>query len=249
MTTGERIKKRREAIGMTVDDVAAEIGKNRATVYRYENGYIGDVPVSVLSRLADILCTTPAYLMGWTDDPEDYEKADELNYLPQGWMEHFDGDAEAAVKAYRAVDEDRAREAALPPGALPVTIRRVPLLGTIACGEPILAESDLDTFAVVGGAIECDFALRCQGDSMINARIYDGDVVFIKKQEFVDDGTIAAVLIDDEATLKRVYKLSDGRIELRAENPLYKPIMVGGEGETRTFRVLGKAVAFQSTRI
>ncbi|MDY4856301.1 MAG: S24 family peptidase [Candidatus Ventricola sp.] len=249
MTTGERIKKRREAIGMTVDDVAAEIGKNRATVYRYENGYIGDVPVSVLSRLADILCTTPAYLMGWKDDPEDYEKADELNYLPQGWMEHFDGDVEAAVKAYRAVDEDRAREAALPPGALPVTIRRVPLLGNIACGEPILAESDLDTFAVVGNAVKCDFALRCQGDSMINARIYDGDVVFIKKQEFVDDGTIAAVLIDDEATLKRVYKLSDGRIELRAENPVYKPIMVGGEGETRTFRVLGKAVAFQSTRI
>lgn len=249
MTTGERIKKRREAIGMSVDDVAAEIGKNRATVYRYENGYIGDVPVSVLSRLADILCTTPAYLMGWKDDPEDYEKADELNYLPQGWIEHFDGNVEAAVKAYRAVDEDRAREAALPPGAMPVTTRRVPLLGAIACGEPILAESDLDTFAVVGNAIECDYALRCQGDSMINARIYDGDVVFIKKQEFVDDGTIAAVLIDDEATLKRVYKLSDGRIELRAENPLYKPIMVGGEGETRTFRVLGKAVAFQSTRI
>ena len=135
------------------------------------------------------------------------------------------------------------------PDILPVTIRRVPLLGAIACGEPILAESDLDTFAVVGNAVKCDFALRCQGDSMINARIYDGDVVFIKKQEFVDDGTIAAVLIDDEATLKRVYKLSDGRIELRAENPVYKPIVVGGEGETRTFRVLGKAVAFQSTRI
>lgn len=218
MTTGERIKKRREAIGLSVDDVAAEIGKNRATVYRYENGYIGDVPVSILSKIADILCTTPAYLMGWTDNPGSYEQT------------NID-------------DED------LPPGALPVTIQRVPLLGTIACGEPILAESDLDTFAVVGDAIECDFALRCQGDSMINARIYDGDVVFIRKQEFVDDGTIAAVLIDDEATLKRVYKLSDGRIELRAENPLYKPLMVGGEGETRTFRVLGKAVAFQSTRI
>lgn len=249
MTTGERMKARRKAIGMSAETVASELGLSAATVYRYEKGDIEKIPISVLSRLADILCTTPAYLMGWKDDPEDYEKADELNYLPQGWMEHFDGDAEAAVKAYRAVDEDRAREAALPPGALPVTIRRVPLLGSIACGEPILAESDLDTFAVVGNAVKCDFALRCQGDSMINARIYDGDVVFIKKQEFVDDGTIAAVLIDDDATLKRVYKLSDGRIELRAENPLYKPIMIGGEGETRTFRVLGKAVAFQSTRI
>lgn len=132
------------------------------------------------------------------------------------------------------------------PDILPVTTRRVQLLGTIACGEPILADSELDTFTVVGRAVECDFALRCKGDSMINARIYDGDVVFIKRQEFVDDGTIAAVLIDDEATLKRVYKLSDGRIELRAENPRYSPIVVGGENETRTFRVLGKAVAFQS---
>ena len=137
----------------------------------------------------------------------------------------------------------------LPPYALPVISKRIPLIGAIACGEPILAQADIDTFAVVGSAVECDFALRCQGDSMINARIYDGDVVFIKKQEFVDDGTIAAVLLDDEATLKRVYKLADGRVELRAENPKFKSIIVGGEGETRTFRILGKAVAFQSTVI
>lgn len=119
MTTGERMKARRKAIGMSAETVASELGLSAATVYRYEKGDIEKIPISVLSRLADILCTTPAYLMGWTNDPEDYEKADELNYLPQGWMEHFDGDVEAAVKAYRAVDEDRAREAALPPGLSP----------------------------------------------------------------------------------------------------------------------------------
>ena len=149
--------------------------------------------------------------------------------------------------------EDQSKEIGsyddLPPYALPVASKRIPLIGAIACGEPILAQADIDTFAVVGSAVECDFALRCQGDSMINARIYDGDVVFIKKQEFVDDGTIAAVLLDDEATLKRVYKLADGRVELRAENPKFKSIIVGGEDETRTFRILGKAVAFQSTVI
>ena len=80
---------------------------------------------------------------------------------------------------------------------------------------------------------------------MIDARIYDGDVVFIRRQDYVDDGTIAAVMIDDEATLKRVYRLADGRIELRAANARYAPIIVGGEGETRSMRVLGKAVAFQ----
>lgn len=138
---------------------------------------------------------------------------------------------------------------ALHPDLLAVTTRRVPLMGTIACGEPILAEADIDTFAVVGTAVECDFALRCKGDSMIGARICDGDIVFIKKQDFVDDGSIAAVLLDDEATLKRVYKLADGRVELRAENPKFKSIIVGGDGETRTFRILGKAVAFQSSAI
>lgn len=135
------------------------------------------------------------------------------------------------------------------PDILPVTRRRIPLLGTIACGEPILAEADVDTFAVVGKAVECDFALRCKGDSMIGARIFDGDLVFIRKQDYVDDGSIAAVLLDDEATLKRVYHLADGRVELRAENPTFKSIIVGGEGETRTCRILGKAVAFQSTVI
>jgi len=247
VTTGERMKARRKAIGMSAETVASELGLSAATIYRYEKGDIEKIPGNILEPLAEVLSTTPAYLMGWTDDPEDYEKTDEANYLPQGWIEHFDGDIEAAVKMYRAMDDDRRNE--LPPYALPVTTRRVPIMGAIACGEPILAQTDIDTFAVVGSAIECDFALRCQGDSMINARIYDGDIVFIKRQEYVDDGTVAAVLLDDEATLKRVYKLADGRIELRAENPRYRSIIVGGEDETRTFRILGKAVAFQSTVI
>lgn len=131
------------------------------------------------------------------------------------------------------------------PDLLPLSRRTVPLLGDIACGEPIYADEDYSTVMAVGLDVDCDFALRCKGDSMIGARIYDGDVVFIKKQDAVDDGTIAAVLIDDEATLKRVYRLSDGRLELRAENPKYKPIVVGGDGETRTCLILGKAVAFQ----
>lgn len=133
------------------------------------------------------------------------------------------------------------------PKAIPVSRRSVPLLGSIACGEPIFADEDYSVSVALGYDVDCDFALRCKGDSMIEARIYDGDIVFIKKQDFVDDGTIAAVLIDDDATLKRVYKLSDGRIELRAANERYRPIFVGGPDDTRTFRVLGKAVAFQST--
>lgn len=135
------------------------------------------------------------------------------------------------------------------PSILPIGTRTVPLLGSIACGEPILAEPDFSSYTVVGTQLECDFALRCEGDSMIDARIYDGDIVFIHQQDYVDDGTVAAVLIDDEATLKRVYHLADGRIELRAANARYAPIIIGGANETRSLRILGKAIAFQSNVI
>lgn len=130
------------------------------------------------------------------------------------------------------------------PSILKVTTQRVPLLGEIACGEPIFASEDLTV--MVDAPIPCDFALRCKGDSMIDARILDGDLVFVRKQDAVDDGAIAAVLIDDEATLKRVYHLSDGRVELRAANARYAPIILGGENDTRSFRIMGKAVGFQS---
>lgn len=138
--------------------------------------------------------------------------------------------------------------AALPdhPDILPVTTQRIPLMGEIACGEPIYASEDLSASVLVNAPIACDFALRCKGDSMVDARILDGDTVFIRRQDYVDDGAIAAVLIDDEATLKRVYHLADGRVELRAANVRYAPIIVGGENDTRTVRVLGKAVGFQS---
>lgn len=135
------------------------------------------------------------------------------------------------------------------PAILPIKTRAVPLLGSIACGEPILAEPDFSSYTVVGAQLDCDFALRCEGDSMIDARIYDGDIVFIHQQDYVDDGTVAAVLIDDEATLKRVYHLADGRIELRAANARYAPIIIGGVNETRSLRILGKAIAFQSNVI
>lgn len=127
---------------------------------------------------------------------------------------------------------------------LPI-FKRVPIIGEIACGEPILAEENYDGEAGVDERIKADFALRCKGDSMINARIFDGDLVFIKAQEDVENGEIAAVIIEDEATLKRVYKYKE-RVELRPENPLYPVLNYEGE-ELLTLRIIGKAVAFTST--
>ena len=121
-------------------------------------------------------------------------------------------------------------------------MRTVPILGEIAAGKPILADQNFDGQANIPAGIKCDFALRVKGDSMINARIFDGDLVFIEQQSDVDNGEIAAVLIDDEVTLKRVYKY-EGRLELRPENPMYSPINIEGV-DLFNVKIIGKPVAF-----
>ena len=123
-------------------------------------------------------------------------------------------------------------------------MRKIPLIGTIACGEPILAEEHIEDYINIPRHITADFALTCKGDSMINARIFDGDVVYIRQQDTVDNGEIAAVLIDGEATLKRVQIFQD-HISLEPENPQYRPLVYWNE-DMNTVRILGKAVAFTS---
>lgn len=128
---------------------------------------------------------------------------------------------------------------------LPVSMNKtVPLVGTIACGAPTLAEENIEEYIKMDNSIHADFALRCKGDSMINARIFDGDIVYIRQQSDVDNGEIAAVLIDNEATLKKVYKYQN-RIELRPENPTF-PILNFEGDDLANIRILGKAVAFLS---
>lgn len=124
--------------------------------------------------------------------------------------------------------------------------KKFPLLGEIACGEPIYADEDKESFVMADMDIDADFCLTAKGDSMINARIYDGDIVFIKKMPIVDNGTIAAVIIDDEATLKRVYYYPEkNKLVLQAENPKYEPFVYLNE-ELEQIRILGKAVYFMS---
>lgn len=126
---------------------------------------------------------------------------------------------------------------------IPKTYKR-PRLGTIACGEPILAEENIETYDDIPDNIKCDFTLVCKGDSMINARINDGDIVYIKQQSQVDNGEIAAVLIDNEATLKRVYIYED-KVVLQPEKTKYPPFVYTKE-EMNNIRILGKAVGFTS---
>ena len=131
----------------------------------------------------------------------------------------------------------------IPPGFIPVPeMKKVPLVGRIACGTPILAQENIEDYVDVPKDRHVDFCLTCSGDSMIDAGIDDGDTVYIRKQPDVENGEIAAVRIGDDATLKRVYKFSD-RVVLQAENRAYPPMTYVGE-EMNQITIEGKAVGW-----
>ena len=137
-------------------------------------------------------------------------------------------------------------ELPLPANIRPITKKRFPMLGEIACGKPIYASEDHESYVDASATIDADFCLTAKGDSMIGARIHDGDVVFIKAMPIVDNGAIAAIVIDDEATLKRWYYYPDQqKLVLNAENSAYAPLVYVGE-ELNSITCLGKAVCFMS---
>lgn len=205
MTKGERIRARRRELGLTLENVAEATGTSKQTIQRYENGVIDNIPDARLEAIAAALATTPAQLMGWSE--------------------------EGGLSRY---------------GLRPLARRAVPLLGRIACGEPIYAEEDFCGYELAGEGVDADFCLRAVGDSMIGARIHDGDIVFVKSCDALDDGEIGVVVIGDEATLKRVYYDRAGqKLILAPENPRYAPLVFTGE-ELSGVKILGRAVAFQS---
>lgn len=132
-----------------------------------------------------------------------------------------------------------------PENVYPLRLRRYPVLGEIACGAPILAVEDHDGGYVTAADTEADFCLTAKGDSMIGARIFDGDEVFIQQTDLVENGEIAAVVVEGEATLKRVYYYpEEEKLILSPENPAYEPLVFVGQ-ELEDIHILGRAVAFQ----
>lgn len=187
-------------------------------------------------QLADVLKVTQATISGWEAEKFEIDNAS-LNKI----ADYFNVSIDYLLG--RSEKIDTLNISGIEP--LPVT-KKVPLLGNIACGEPILAEENIERYVDVADRTDCDFALRCKGDSMIGARILDGDLVFIKQQPMVENGEIAAVLINCEATLKRVYYYPErNKLVLNAENPQYEPLVYAGT-ELDEIRIIGKAVAFQS---
>ena len=159
-----------------------------------------------------------------------------------------------AIADFFAVDLDfllgksdvRSADRSLPTGTRPVTLRRFPMLGEIACGKPIFASEEHESYVDAASDIAADFCLTARGNSMIGARIHDGDVVFIREQPTVQNGEIAAVIIDGEATLKRWYFYQEEqKLMLVAENPAFPPLLFIGN-ELANVRCIGRAVSFMS---
>ena len=200
---GERIKKRREQIGLTQVALADMIGESKQTIYKYETGIVTNIPSDKIELIAKALRVQPEWIMGWTDT-ESVE---------------------------------------IPPGFEPLPkMRKVPLIGEIACGEPILAEQNIEDYLEIPEEVHCDFLLRCNGDSMIDTGIQNGDVVFVRIQQTVENGEIAAVRIEDKATLKRVYW--DGNtLTLMPANSQYAPLSFRGE-EINDIHIEGKAIGY-----
>lgn len=210
------IRELREAKGLNMKEAAKLLNMPYTTYVNYEKG-LREPTSEVLIQIADFYETTIDYLVGR-----------KFNILLSG----------SAQDELRELREKASNIIPMP------EMRRIPLVGTIACGEPILAQENIEEYISIPRDLAGDFALTCKGDSMINARIFDGDVVYIRQQDTVENGEIAAVLIDGEATLKRV-RLFDDHISLEPENPMYKPFVYWNE-EMNTIRILGKAVAFTS---
>ena len=126
---------------------------------------------------------------------------------------------------------------------LPKMVKR-PLVGSIACGEPITAEENIEDYVDVPEDAQCDFCLRCKGDSMIDAGIHDGDLVYIHIQPEVENGQIAAVRIDGEATLKRVFWDKGSQVlQLVPANSSYMPKVYSGQS-LENVHIEGRAVGF-----
>ena len=209
VTVGDRIRQVRQEQDVTQQELADYIGVSKQAVYKYENNIVTNIPTDKVDAIAKRLKVSPAYLMGWEEQPTPKPTS----------------------------------PTPIPPGFEPMPkMKKIPLIGSIACGDPITAEQNIEKMVDVPENIRCDFSLTCHGDSMVGAGIHDKDVVYIRIQPVVENGEIAAVRIDGEATLKRVY-YNPGTLTLMPANPAYAPMVYTGS-QLEEVHIEGKAVGW-----
>lgn len=223
-TMGQRIKELRLSLGMTQGALADALRISKSAVGMYETDK-REPDNKTLDCIADFFNVDMDYLYGKSDIKNKYE-----------WWKAYSN----SIDPYTDIN--------LPSNIIPMpTMRKIPLVGNIACGEPILAEQNIECEVNIPDNIRADFALRCEGESMIDVDIHEGDIVYIRKQDMVDNGQIAAVLINEtcdeaRATLKRVYYNREiGELRLVPENRREPTRVFTGE-DLNSIRILGLAV-------
>ena len=185
-----------------------------------------------------------AHKMGYKDKSSISKIENGKADIPQSKTAAF-ADALQTTPAYPTGWEEQPepKKPTIPPGFEPMPkMKKIPLIGAIACGEPITAEQNIEKMVDVPEYIRCDFSLTCHGDSMVDAGIHDKDVVYIRIQPEVENGEIAAVRIDGEATLKRVY-YNPGTLTLMPANPACAPMIYTGP-QLEEVHIEGKAVGW-----
>ena len=222
MTLAQKLAALRKNAGLNMSELAEKVGVSRSLISKYEKGE--RMPGrEVLILLSDFYGVSVDALLGTG-------VSQSVGFAKNGNIDSKKGDSFDYAKY----------------GFLPIETKKIPFLGEVACGEPIFTEQGVESYIATGTEIQADFALRAKGDSMIGARIMDGDIVFVRSQPTVENGEIAVVLIGDEATLKRVfYYPAQQKLVLNAENPRFEPFVFIG-AELETVKILGKAIAFQS---
>lgn len=207
-----RLSQALEARGMKAADLSKKTKVAEGTISCYINGRY-EAKQNRVQVFAEALDVNPAWLMGY-DVPMEAERSQ-------------------PAPAPRPI----------PKGFEPMPkMKKIPLVGSIACGTSILAQQNIEKIVDVPENIRCDFSLTCHGDSMEGAGIHDRDVVYIRIQPEVENGEIAAVRIGEEATLKRVY-YQNGTLTLMPANAAYAPMVYTGP-ELNDVQIEGKAVGW-----
>ncbi len=207
-----RLSQALETRGMKAADLSKKTKVAEGTISCYINGRY-EAKQNRVQVFAEALDVNPAWLMGY-DVPMEAERSQ-------------------PASAPRPI----------PKGFEPMPkMKKIPLVGSIACGTPILAQQNIEKIVDVPENIRCDFSLTCHGDSMEGAGIHDRDVVYIRIQPEVENGEIAAVRIGEEATLKRVY-YQNGTLTLMPANAAYAPMVYTGP-ELNDVQIEGKAVGW-----
>lgn len=183
---------------MTQTDLHERTGINKSSISTYLRGDY-KAKQDKVDLLSTALNVSPAWLMGYDVPMVPDTKSEERNY---------------DISSLKNI--------------IPTEKHMIPVIGTIAAGKPILCDEHIELLLPCDADLNADFALRVHGDSMIDVGYFDGDIVFIHQQPVVEDGQIAAVRIDDSATLKRFYKIPGGCM-LLPENAKYKAMTFTSE--------------------